>query len=259
MLLDTPEKLVGVKFVFAGSGAPQQSHVEDNHVTATGLDAVQNISEVVEVEVVADGHQDISRARPDRLRTQLAFELQVELIHLDVGDASVAAAALRNGEHDVQDDGENAAGHSGDRLGEQVHHSDQKQRQRNQAETHRYLHSANLKVQRNLKLALSGTRVAQYQNGQAIHGEAPDDTEGVEVREESHIAAADEDRENLQADYDVDNAVAGAKTWMRLAKPFIKHAIFGNAVKHAVRAHDRGVHGPGQDQRAHDHDEAVKN
>src|SRR6202790_1294633 len=259
VLLDAPEKLVGVEFVFAGSGAPQQSHVEDNHVTATGLDAVQNISEVVEVEVVADGHQDISGARPNGLRTQLAFELQIELIHLDVSDASMAAAALRNGEHDVKDDGENAAGHGGYRFGEQVHDGNQKQRQRNQAETHGYLHSANLKVQRNLELALSGTRVAQYEYSKAVHGEAPNDPEGIEVREKSHIAAADENRENLQADDDIDNAVAGAKTGMRLAEPLIKHAILGNAVKHAVGADDGGVHGPGEDERAHDYHEAMKN
>src|ERR1700676_857989 len=117
VLLDTPEKLVGVEFVFAGGGAPQQSHVQDDHVTATGLDAVQNIPEVVEVEVVANRHQDISRTCANGLRTQLAFELQIELIHLDVSNASMAGAALGNGEHDVQDDGENTAGHGGDRCG----------------------------------------------------------------------------------------------------------------------------------------------
>src|ERR1700731_587084 len=70
MLLDAAKKLVGVEFVFAGGRAPQQAHVKDHDVAATGLDAVQNVAEVVEVEVVADRNQDISRTRTNGLWTQ---------------------------------------------------------------------------------------------------------------------------------------------------------------------------------------------
>src|SRR6202035_500626 len=101
MLLDAAKKLVGVEFVFAGGRAPQQAHVKDHDVAATGLDAVQNVAEVVEVEVVADRNQDISRTRTNGLWTQLTFELQIELIHLDVSDTAMAGAALGNSEHDV--------------------------------------------------------------------------------------------------------------------------------------------------------------
>ena len=45
---------------------------------------------------------------------------------------------------------------------------------------------------------------------------------------------------------------------MRLAKPLAQHAIFGNAIEHAVGADDRGVHRAGEDQRADDDDKAVK-
>src|SRR5713101_9777747 len=121
VLLDAAEKLVGVEFVLAGSGAPQQAHVQDNDVAAAGLDAVQNVSEVVKVEVVADGHENVAGTRSDGFRTQLAFEFQVELIHLDVSNAAMASAALGNGEHNVQNHRKNAAGHGRDRLGEKVH------------------------------------------------------------------------------------------------------------------------------------------
>ncbi len=44
VLLDAAEKLVGIEFVFAGGGAPQQSHVQNDNVAAAGLDAVQNVT-----------------------------------------------------------------------------------------------------------------------------------------------------------------------------------------------------------------------
>src|SRR5216683_1482243 len=259
VLLNAAEKLVGVEFVFAGSGAPQQAHVQNDDVTAAGLDAVENIPEVVEIEVVADGHEDVSGACSDSFRTQLAFEFQVELIHLDASNAAMASASLGNGEHNVQNHGKDAAGHGRHGLGEEVHDGDQEQRQGNQAETHRNLHSANRKVQRNLELALPRTRVAQYKNGEAVHREAPDDAEGVKIREESHIAAANENSENLQTDDDIDDAMAGAEARVRLAKPFGEHAIFRNAIQHSVGADDSGVHGPGKNECAHDYDEAMKN
>src|SRR5216683_894345 len=259
VLLDAAEKLVGIEFVFAGGGAPQQSHVQNDNVAAAGLDAVQNVAKVVEVEVVADGHENVSGTRSDSFRTQLAFEFQVELIHLDASNAAMASAALGNGEHDVQNHRKNAAGHGRDRLGEKVHDGDQEQSQRNQSEPHGDLHTANRKVQRNLELALPRTRVAQYKNGEAVHREAPDDAEGVKIREESHIAAANENSENLQTDDDIDDAIAGAEARVRLAKPFGEHAIFRNAIQHSVGADDSGVHGPGKDECAHDYDEAMKN
>ena len=45
---------------------------------------------------------------------------------------------------------------------------------------------------------------------------------------------------------------------VRMAEPVRQHAIFGNAVQHAVRAHNRGVHRAGKNQRAHHHHEHVK-
>ena len=45
---------------------------------------------------------------------------------------------------------------------------------------------------------------------------------------------------------------------MRMAKPVREDAVFGDAVQHAVRAHDCGVDGSGQHQDADEHDEPLK-
>ena len=58
MLLDAAEKLIGFEFVFAGTGAAQQAYVEHDDVAAAGLQAVEDIAEVVDeksVEVVTQG------------------------------------------------------------------------------------------------------------------------------------------------------------------------------------------------------------
>ena len=95
MLLDAAEKLVGFQFVFAGGGAAQQANVQHHNVAAAGLHAVQHVAEVIEIEVIADRHQDISGARADAFGSQFAFELEIELIHLDVRGAAHGGRDVR--------------------------------------------------------------------------------------------------------------------------------------------------------------------
>ena len=113
-------------------------------------------------------------------------------------------------------------------------------------------------IQGHLKFALAGPGVTKNQHGEAVHRETPDDPEGIEVGEEGHIAAADDDGYDLQEYDDVDDAIAGAKTRMRLAEPVTEHAIFGNAIQDAIRTYDGGVHGAGKNQRANHYDESMK-
>src|SRR6267154_6486100 len=166
-----------------------------------------------------------------------------------MSDPAVSGAALGNGEHDVQDYRKDAAGHGGYRLGKQVRYRDQEQRERNQSEAHRNLHAAEIKIERNLELALARSRITQDQHRQAIHREAPDHSEGIQVREESNIAAADQNGENLQAYDDVDNPVAGPKARMRLPEPFRQHAIFRNTIQNSIGTADCGVDRSGEHKR----------
>src|SRR6202453_3600456 len=258
MLLDAAEKLIGFEFVFTGAGAAQQTHVEHDNVAAAGLQPVEHIAQVIEIEVIADRHEDIAGTRANRLGAQFAFELEVELIHLDVRDAAVAATPLGDREYDVEQDRENAARHRRNRLGEEVYDRDQEKDQRDDAEADRNLNAADAQIKRHLEFALAGIGVAQHENGEAVHREAPDHAEGVQVGQEGDVAAADDDRRDLQDDDDVDDAIAGAELRMRLTEPLAKHAVFGNAIEHAVGPDDCSVDRAGENQRSDDNDETVE-
>ena len=67
--------------------------MENDDVAPPGFDTVEHVPEVVEIEVVADRHENIAGTRAHRFRTQFAFQFQVELIHLDVGHAAMSCLA----------------------------------------------------------------------------------------------------------------------------------------------------------------------
>ncbi len=90
MLLDAAEQLIGIQFVFAGSGTAQQPDVQDHHIASPGLDAVENVSQVIEIEVVAYGHEDIAGPRANGFRSQFSLQFQVELVHLYMARTSSA-------------------------------------------------------------------------------------------------------------------------------------------------------------------------
>src|SRR5205823_13401539 len=117
----------------------------------------------------------------------------------------------------------------------------------------RDLHSANLEIERNLEFTLARTGVPKHQDGQAVHRETPNHTERVEVRQESDIAMADQNRKNLQCNNDVDDAIARAELRVGLAEPFAQHAILGNAVEHAVGPNNRGINCARENENAYYH------
>ena len=65
LLLDAAEELIGVEFLFTGGGAAQDANVKYDDIAATGLEAVENICEMVEIKLVADGDKDVARFRAD--------------------------------------------------------------------------------------------------------------------------------------------------------------------------------------------------
>ena len=125
-------------------------------------------------------------------------------------------------------------------------------------QSNRYLHAANGQVQRHLPAALARVLKAQHQHGEAVKHEAPQHAEGVGFAERIDIAAADEDGDELQPHHHVQDAVAGAELGVRPAKPISQHAIFGDAVEHAVGAHNRRVYRAGEHQEADDHDKRAE-
>ncbi len=68
MLLDAAKELIGVEFVFAGSRAAQQADVQNNNIAASGLDAIEDIAQMIEIEMIAHRHENVARSRAHRLR-----------------------------------------------------------------------------------------------------------------------------------------------------------------------------------------------
>ena len=63
---------------------------------------------------------------------------------------------------------------------------------------------------------------------------------------------------NLQDDDEIDDAVSGAVLAVRKAEPVGEHAVFGDAVEHAIGADDGGVDGAGQNQESDHHDKCAE-
>src|SRR5260370_25540227 len=199
LLLDAAEELFGLKFVFSGGRAAQQAHVKHDDVAAAGFDAIEHVAQLIEGVNIADRHEDVARPRADGLGGQLAFHLQMKLVHFHVLDvaAGVMREFFRNGEDDEEHHGE---GHAGDGcvfLGEKVYDGNAEQRQGDQAEAERNFHAKNREVQRHAVLAIARMRVAQDQHRQALHPETPDHPKGLEVREKGYITTADSNGDDM--------------------------------------------------------------
>ena len=100
--------------------------------------------------------------------------------------------------------------------------------------------------------------IAQHQDAQGFEGEAPDHAESVGFAQQEDIAAAGENRQDLQHRHGVQHAVGGSEFLVRLAEPVEQDAVLGYAVQHAVDADQGGVDGAGQNQDSDDDDEDVE-
>ena len=110
-------------------------------------------------------------------------------------------------------------------------------------------------IGRNFPAALAVILPAQNQHGQAIEGERPDNAEGVCLAEGDDVAPGHDDREHLQAEDQVDDAMAGAESGVGLAEPVGENTVLGHAHQHAGRADHGGIDGAGKDQESDDHHE----
>ena len=143
-------------------------------------------------------------------------------------------------------------------LREQVHDRRDEQHRGDRNQPERDFGLADVQVAGNFPFAISGLGEAQHQHRQRFHGEAPDHAEGVERSQNVHVAQAQDDGQQLHADDQVDDAVTRAVTMMRFLEPAGQHAVFGHAIQHAIRAHDRSVLRSGQNQNSHQHHESME-
>ena len=68
--------------------------MQDNYIAPSRLDAIQHISQVIQIEVIAHRYKNIPWFRSDGFGRELAFHLQVELVHLHMRFAAASCIAL---------------------------------------------------------------------------------------------------------------------------------------------------------------------
>ena len=73
MLFDTAEKLVGFEFVFARSGAAQETNVKDNNVAAPRFDTLEYVGQMVEIVMIAYRDEDVAGPSTDGLWSEFSF------------------------------------------------------------------------------------------------------------------------------------------------------------------------------------------
>ena len=110
----------------------------------------------------------------------------------------------------------------------------------NQAEWN--LVARNSEIRRNLPAAFPLVLMPQNQHGQAVESETPDDTKGISFTQHIDVSSTGENREQLEEDHQIDDAVRGSKSWMRPPEPVGEHSIFRDAVKDSIGSNDRGIY-----------------
>ena len=206
---------------------------------------------------VAHGDHDAAGTDANGSTADLVLMLELEVVlHLALGLGVFAhVGALREGEDDEERRSEDDAADGGHGLGEEIHHGRGGEHEEDRDEAEGNLGFADADVRRNLPAAFAVIFPAENEHGEGVEGEGPDDAEGICLAEHDDVSTRGEDREHLQDEDEVHDAVAGAEGLMRLAEPVGEHAVFGDAHEHAGGADHRGVDGSGENEEADDDDE----
>jgi len=69
VLLDAAEELIGVKFLLTGCGTAQNTDVKDDNVATAGFEAIENVCEMVEIKLIADGNENVAGLGADGFRS----------------------------------------------------------------------------------------------------------------------------------------------------------------------------------------------
>src|SRR5437868_5203135 len=238
-LLKFAENLFHLEVGFSDPG-PLQSRGQHNNVGFIRVHTLKDPAQLAESVVVTDGDQDVSRTDAYSFSVDCLLMQKLEvLLHLVLGFGMLA---LVDAFGDVEDEeeryGEDDACDRRDALGEQVDDGGRKQNQMHRGQAEWNLHSADPDVGRHLPAALAGELETQHQHSKAVEGETPDHAEGVRFTQGIDISPAGQDREQLQRYNQVDDAIAGTETPMRLAEPIGEHTVFRDSVQHSIRTDD---------------------
>src|ERR1017187_5574600 len=236
-----------------------QPGAHDHDILLAGVGVAEHMPQVVEIAGIAHRDQNIARAHSHGAAAQFLIAIHPKLVQLfRLAVALFGYMMLGNGEDREEDHAEDNPRDRSLILGEQIHNCGHEEHRRNDHEAEGDFCLPDMQVPRNFPLAVARLGEAQHQHRQRLHGETPDHSEGIQRGQLVDVAPAQHDGEQLHADDQVDDAVAGAVAVVRFLKPISEHTIFSYAVQDAIRAHDGSVLRPRQNQHAHQYDEAVE-
>ena len=150
----------------------------------------------------------------------------MELVQPRVGRTPPSSNLLGGGKYPEKDQREGDAGNRRNLLGKKVRRRYPQKRQSDQAQAHGNLESANVQIQRHAKSPRPGLLEPEHQHGQALGDEAPQHAEGIGLAQHVNVAAAQQDREQLEPHHKVNDPVSGPKAAVRLTEPVRQDSVF---------------------------------
>src|SRR5580704_3227492 len=173
-----------------------------NDILLDGIGTRQDRAEIVQIARVAHGYEDVPGTHAHGATTQFLIAVDAELVELlRLTMALAGDVPLRQRENHEKHGAENDAGDGGFVLGEKIYDGGDEQHGRDYDETKRDLRLADMEVTGNAPFAVAGFGEAQDQDGQRLHGKAPDHTEGVQRGKGIDVAAAEDDGRQLKSNH----------------------------------------------------------
>ena len=229
-----------------------------DNVLLARVHTVEHRTEVIKRVVITHHHQNVFRTYSHGFRRKIITRLDIELIEFCVGAGPLARDLLGNLKHGEDDHGKRQSGNCGDFFGEQVYSAEGDEGQSDQSKAERDLGCADPKIQRHLVFPLPWLRIAEDQHRQPLHREAPHHAERIRFAEDEHVAAAQDDREQLKHNDQVQDAIRCAELLVRLPEPLRQNAVFRDAVQDSVGSDDRGVNSARQHEHPYGDHENMK-
>src|SRR5690242_8099556 len=204
-----------------------------NYVLLSRINPVQSGTQAVQGVVVSYHHENIAGPHAQSPGCQVVARLKIELIKFCMGRGASACDRFGYFKNCEEDDRESDSGDRCNLFGEEVDSTESDQRERYQGEPNGYFGITNSEIQRYAILAFARLFVTKHEHGQALHRETPHHTECVRFAQDKDVATAQDNREELQGDHEVQDPVRSAELAMWLAEPFGKNSIFGDSVQYA--------------------------
>src|SRR5216117_3751588 len=180
--------------------------------------------------VVADHHEDIPRPDAQFFRCEVVAGFQIELIELRVLGRPFPGRPFGYGKDCKEDDRESEARDGGNLFGEKIDEAQRDERECDETKAERNLHILNLEVERDTKFTFSALLVPEHH-----------DSERVRFSKHKDVSATQQDREDLEAHHEIQNAMQCSEPPMRMTKPLGENAVLRHPVQYAIRSYNRRV------------------